>query len=290
MLHAGIGVEVGTFDCRPTSVMWHESTHRSVGYVVVFPAAPVLLTELGSSTVVADRTRVVFHNDGEAYRRRLAAPDDPGCLYVRLDRDVVRPLVRSPAGTRDVFRTRVTTMDGPTYLAQRLLRQRLESGGQQDPTELRRDVLQLVVRAAESAETAGDGPDRLAPALVEVAEQVRRVLAADLAERLTLRDVADRVGYSPFHLARLFRTATGRTVQRHRRSLRLRAAVDRLLAGDESLAVLAGDLGFASQSHFTERFGCALGTTPAEFRRTRRLPAHDGRVARGDRARSADGL
>jgi AraC-like DNA-binding protein len=57
---------------------------------------------------------------------------------------------------------------------------------------------------------------------------------------------------SPFHLTRVFRELTGRTLTQYLHDLRLRAAVDRL--GEASLARLAADLGYCSASHFSDRF------------------------------------
>jgi AraC-like DNA-binding protein len=73
---------------------------------------------------------------------------------------------------------------------------------------------------------------------------------------------------SPYHLARQFRNATGTTIAEHLMDLRLTLAVERLERGDDDLARLAADLGFASHSHFTARFRQRLGCVPSHLRKT----------------------
>jgi AraC family transcriptional regulator len=62
----------------------------------------------------------------------------------------------------------------------------------------------------------------------------------------------------------VFRERTGRTLTEYLHELRLRAAVDRL--GEESLSRLAADLGYASPSHFTDRFRATFGVAPSQLR------------------------
>ena len=69
---------------------------------------------------------------------------------------------------------------------------------------------------------------------------------------------------SPFHLTRVFRELTGRTLTAYLHDLRLRAAVDRL--GEESLSRIAADLGYCTPSHFTDRFRTAFGVPPSQLR------------------------
>jgi AraC family transcriptional regulator len=71
----------------------------------------------------------------------------------------------------------------------------------------------------------------------------------------------------------VFRAATGTTIHGFRRELRLRHALAHLLDGDESLADIASDCGFASQSHLTNLFRERFGITPAKARTREAFPA-----------------
>ena len=72
----------------------------------------------------------------------------------------------------------------------------------------------------------------------------------------------------------MFRERTGRTLTEYLHDLRLRAAVDRL--GEASLSRLAADLGYASPSHFTDRFRATFGVPPSQLRNLMEAEAGGG--------------
>ncbi len=79
----------------------------------------------------------------------------------------------------------------------------------------------------------------------------------------SLSDMALLSGVSPSHFAKKFRQSTGLSLNRfinHRRIIRSLE----ILRNDASLASIALDLGFASQSHFTRLFSGLTGMTPAK--------------------------
>ena len=82
-----------------------------------------------------------------------------------------------------------------------------------------------------------------------------------------LSDMGLRVGLSPSHFARKFRWSTGVSLQRFVNRRRILASLPLLLANSDSLASIALDLGFSSQSHFTRLFSGVIGWTPAKFQK-----------------------
>ena len=94
----------------------------------------------------------------------------------------------------------------------------------------------------------------------------QRCIARDATASRSLADIGAAVGVSPFHLARLFRMQTGLSLHGYRDQLRLRMALDRLADADVDLARLAVELGFASHSHFDDRFKRAYGRSPSTIR------------------------
>lgn len=98
-------------------------------------------------------------------------------------------------------------------------------------------------------------------------EEVRELLGARPGHAWTLGEVSRAVHTSPYHLARQFRAATGETIARYLLRVRLAVALDRLEEGEDDLARLAAELGFASHSHFSERFRRSYGTTPSHERK-----------------------
>jgi AraC-like DNA-binding protein len=98
----------------------------------------------------------------------------------------------------------------------------------------------------------------------ELVEAAKDLLLARLTEPLSLTELAAELHVSPFHLSRVFRERTGRTLSEYLHDLRLRVAVERL--GEPSLSRIAADLGYCSPSHFTDRFRAAFGAPPSQLR------------------------
>ena len=98
----------------------------------------------------------------------------------------------------------------------------------------------------------------------ELVEAAKDLLLDRLTVRLSLGELAQALHVSPFHLSRVFRECTGRTLSEYLHDLRLRAAVERI--GGEPLTHIAADLGYCSPSHFTDRFRAAFGAPPSQLR------------------------
>ena len=108
----------------------------------------------------------------------------------------------------------------------------------------------------------------------------RRQLVSDACEVLHLSQqtislvaLADAVGCSPFHLSRVFREITGRTIPQYRRQLRVHDAVSHIAAGANDLAGIAAAAGFADHSHMTRSIVAQFGATPSRLRELLRSPA-----------------
>jgi AraC-like DNA-binding protein len=104
--------------------------------------------------------------------------------------------------------------------------------------------------------------------------EAARFLAARSAEPITLGDVADHVGYSPFHLARSFERQLGMPPGQFLAAHRFQCAKRLLLASDLRIIDVCHAVGFTSVGTFTTRFTAAVGHTPLEFRRLPDLLEH----------------
>jgi AraC-like DNA-binding protein len=101
-------------------------------------------------------------------------------------------------------------------------------------------------------------------------EDVRELLHTEPGRDLTA--LAAAVGWSPWHLSRVFHRATGIRLTAYRHRLRVRAALDDLAEDPGSgLAVIAARHGFADQAHLTRSIRAATGATPAVLRRRLRV-------------------
>jgi AraC-like DNA-binding protein len=92
------------------------------------------------------------------------------------------------------------------------------------------------------------------------------LLHASFHEPFGLLELARRVGASPYHLSRVFRDVTGVTISEYRIRLRLHAVLGRLEEGDDDLAAVAADTGFADHGHMTRTVTRFLGAAPSELR------------------------
>ncbi|WP_027487374.1 AraC family transcriptional regulator [Allorhizobium undicola] len=85
-----------------------------------------------------------------------------------------------------------------------------------------------------------------------------------LAERLSIEEIAGQSGLSEFHFMRLFKQQTGMTVHQYVNNLRLEAAKAMLVEGMPA-ACVAANVGFYDQSHFIGHFRKAFGLTPNRY-------------------------
>ena len=104
-------------------------------------------------------------------------------------------------------------------------------------------------------------------------ERFAKVLAHindHLDQNTTVKDLAEIAGLSQTQFGQSFQEATGMSVQRWQMDARVRSA-QRLMVDDpgESLAQIAGLVGFSDSSHFSRAFLEIVGTTPSVWLRQR---------------------
>lgn len=102
------------------------------------------------------------------------------------------------------------------------------------------------------------------PSLVALA---REALAAGDPAADGLLSLAESLGVSPYRLSRAFTRELGVSLTRYRNRLRVGVVLDRLARGEQHLARLAADLGFADQAHLCRTVRAHVGHTPTAVRR-----------------------
>lgn len=93
---------------------------------------------------------------------------------------------------------------------------------------------------------------------------VREYLEDNLAENVSLGELASLAGLSRYHLARVFRKEVGVPPHAYQIQARLARAKVLLLCGWPAGAV-AYEVGFADQGHFSRRFKSFVGVTPGSY-------------------------
>ncbi|MDQ3733590.1 MAG: AraC family transcriptional regulator [Actinomycetota bacterium] len=117
-----------------------------------------------------------------------------------------------------------------------------------------------------------------------LADEARAALVADPTIS-RVADLARMLGCSPHHLSRLFREQTGYALGQFRTALRIELALEQLMQGQDNLARVAADLGFADHAHLTRTMRRAIGQTPSVMRA---LMAHRPAVLHPDWPRFAE--
>ncbi len=271
-------VVVRDYDCRHT----HGGPGGEEGSeadTIVLMRHGAFCRHYGNRTITSDVNQAAFFPRGTAYRvSHPAESGDRGTTFAvppRLLGEIVReldPRVDEHPGRPFPFYS--GPCDASVFWRHRGLVSALEADEAIEPLEVEVQALQLAADVLEAAylqhgEARRGRRERTRVGHAELAEAAKAHLAARLAERVTLDEVARAVAASPFHLARVFPQWTGVTLHRYLTLLRLRAALERLGEGEggADLTSLALDLGFSSHSHFTDAFRREFGRPPSAMRR-----------------------
>lgn len=120
-------------------------------------------------------------------------------------------------------------------------------------------MTQLIKRYADVGSTEGHlGREKRA------IRQVRQYIEEHFAETVTLNMLAQHVSLSPYYLLRAFRAEVGMPPHAYLESVRIRQT-QRLIKAGFTLAEVAVEVGFSSQSHMTRQFKKIIGVTPGQY-------------------------
>lgn len=92
----------------------------------------------------------------------------------------------------------------------------------------------------------------------------RDYIEANFASTVSLAQLAQTTGLSPYHLVHVFRQTMGLPPHAYLNQIRLERAKQLLLMG-RSIATVAYETGFTDQSHLTKRFKQIYGVTPGHI-------------------------
>lgn len=104
------------------------------------------------------------------------------------------------------------------------------------------------------------------PNLNDIVQKTLWYIRCNFRKKITLQSLGDRVGYTPNHLALMFKNSVGISCMTYIRQLRLRYAIDLLNHTSLSVESIAQEAGFSSVSYFIATFHKETGKTPNEYR------------------------
>lgn len=87
------------------------------------------------------------------------------------------------------------------------------------------------------------------------------------SEKILLEDLAECANMSVYHMAHIFKKATGKTPNEYINDFRLAMATDKLIHEDLPVLTIAMECGYNNISYFNKVFKNKLGITPKEYRK-----------------------
>ncbi len=94
----------------------------------------------------------------------------------------------------------------------------------------------------------------------------RDYIEAHVAGSVTVEELAERSGYTPYYLTKLFKAETGYSVKEYILRAKVREAKKLLVNTDLTVLEISERLGFSTQSYFSHQFERAEGLPPTKFR------------------------
>jgi AraC family transcriptional regulator len=96
---------------------------------------------------------------------------------------------------------------------------------------------------------------------------VHQYIEDNLSKGISLQELANFVGVSPYYFIRLFKKSTGKTPAQHITHQRLKKAIHLLSSTNLDVGVVAQQVGFYDHSHLCRTFRICLSATPNQYRK-----------------------
>jgi AraC-like DNA-binding protein len=253
------GIRIRDVSCREAPARGHAPERASV-HTLVFVRRGCFVRIVDGVESVYDPTVAYCTNPGEEERFDHPHAEGDDCTAISLDPS----LAASLWGNEEKLPSGPLPTSPQIDLEHRFLLAAGRRGA--DPDVLVEAAITAAARALERADSrcVAIGRPTTTRERNKLVSGAREALAAE--HDLSLPQLARVLGVSPHHLSRIFRSATGHTISRHRMRLRARAVLERLADGEHHLARLATDVGFADQSHLCRVMQAEAGIAPSSLR------------------------
>lgn len=199
----------------------------------------------------------------------------PGSIQVKQPGDVHRDLVRDGPGTITCIVLPATEIARVQTAGRVVVLPQLELGDERaapfhrlhDAVHAQADRLALEVALAEAINAFS----LISSSCTDHTRPVRRAMAClreHVADSISLDELAAQVGLDKYHLCRAFRDQVGMPPHAYLTHLRVARAKE-LLRGGKRASEVAALVGFYDQAQLTRHFRRIVGTTPANYGRSR---------------------
>lgn len=133
------------------------------------------------------------------------------------------------------------------------------------PGELKARVMDLLL-SSEGRENADIREHRQNN---QITEKARKYIGDHFDRDLSLEEVAEYAGISPYYLSKLFKEAEGKNFVEYVTELRMEKAKELLKAGEGSIKEICVSVGYGDPNYFSRIFKRYMGQTPTEYREGR---------------------
>ena len=96
--------------------------------------------------------------------------------------------------------------------------------------------------------------------------EITKYITENYKEKITIKDVADHIGYNCNYASKLFKRIFGMSFNDFVNTLRINTACQLLVNTNSKIVQIAFDSGFQSQRSFNQNFKKAFGVSPDEYR------------------------
>lgn len=101
----------------------------------------------------------------------------------------------------------------------------------------------------------------------DIIQNAIRFIQQNICEHITVKDVAEHVGFSRSYFSSYFKKSLGFSVNAFIMRCKMEEAKQLLKYTDKSVSIISSYLCFSSQSHFQTAFKKAYGITPLQYRK-----------------------
>ncbi|MBT4522624.1 MAG: helix-turn-helix transcriptional regulator [Halieaceae bacterium] len=261
VLYSDEMVTIGHFAVTPTHPQF-----RLAGAItnptIVFPRIAVEIQHLNRDPFSVDQNCISLYNKGQQYERTALVAEGDSCDWFEFNPNALAKLpdIENHRAPFEVARVEGSIQH---YLLQRKMIKSLQAASI-DVNLLQAQVILLLAESLRGVRiaSAAKGYSQEQQSLVE---KTRHYLALRFRENGLVEDIASAMGVSAFHLCRVFKGITSKSMHQYRIELRLRHALA-MVESTKDLSRVALELGYSSHSHFSTSFKNVFGNTPKQVR------------------------
>lgn len=100
----------------------------------------------------------------------------------------------------------------------------------------------------------------------EAFQEALEYISCNYMEKITLKDVSDKINYCPAYISTMFISFTGVNFKTYIDTIRIKHAIDLLKKTDKTIAYIAAECGYENLKTFNNTFKRITGISPSELR------------------------